>query len=87
MLNLWLILLNHLSYFQCPESVQQSVQTTHDDYQDYAHNPTETPTEKSLVRLHTNVMWYSLVRQLNMYNDSRGYIVYSVIAQRKCYSS
>ena len=34
-----------------------------DDYEDYDHNPPETPTEKSLVRLHTNVMWYSLVRQ------------------------
>ena len=41
---------------KCPESVQETVRrSTREDYQDY-NNPTETPTEKSLVRLHKNVI-------------------------------
>ena len=46
---LWLVAV------QCPESVQNSVKRNMDDYEDY-HNPTETPTEKSLVRLHKCVI-------------------------------
>lgn len=41
--------------FQCPETVQNSVRQNRDDYEDY-NNPTETPTEKSLVRLHVKVI-------------------------------
>ena len=40
--------------FQCPETVQSSVERNMDDYEDY-NNPTETPTVKSLVRLHKKV--------------------------------
>jgi len=40
---------------KCPESVQNSVQRNMDDYEDY-NNPTETPTEKSLIRLHKSVI-------------------------------
>ena len=40
---------------QCPESVQNQVKQNRDDYEDY-NNPTETPTEKSLVRLHVKVI-------------------------------
>ena len=40
---------------QCPESVQTLVKQNRDDYEDY-NNPTETPTEKSLVRLHVKVI-------------------------------
>jgi hypothetical protein len=35
--------------------VQNSVRQNRDDYEDY-NNPTETPTEKSLVRLHVKVI-------------------------------
>ena len=40
---------------QCPETLQNSVKRNMDDYEDY-NNPTETPTEKSLIRLHKNVI-------------------------------
>ena len=40
---------------QCPESLQNSVKRNMDDYEDY-NNPTETPTEKSLIRLHKSVI-------------------------------
>ena len=40
---------------QCPEAVQSSVKRNMDDYEEY-NNPTETPTVKSLVRLHKKVL-------------------------------
>lgn len=40
---------------QCPPSVQASIQRNRDDFEDY-NNPTETPTEKSLIRLHKRVI-------------------------------
>ena len=41
---------------KCPESVQESCRReARQDYQDY-NNPTETPTQKSLIRLHKKVI-------------------------------
>ncbi|CAH1775347.1 unnamed protein product [Owenia fusiformis] len=40
---------------KCPENLQNQVSRNRDDFQDF-NNPTETPTEKSLVRLHKNVI-------------------------------
>ena len=39
---------------QCPEAMRGAMRCNRDDFEDY--NPTETPTEKSLVRLHKRVI-------------------------------
>ena len=47
-------------FFQCPESVQTAVEKRRKQQkqsgQDNEVNPTETPTYKSLVRLHQNLI-------------------------------
>jgi hypothetical protein len=42
---------------KCPENIQEAAQRiSQQDYNDFNPNPTETPTEKSLVRLHKKVI-------------------------------